>query len=209
MTSLFIDTSHHLHLGLLDAEENWLDYFHKLETKNASTLHSKIYDMCSASGLSVKNIERVYLGMGPGSYTGIRIAEGVGQIFSIASVESFSFYHFDIPKIIGVQKGIWLSKAFKGEYFLFQWENEQVSQGLKKDYEVESYLKIFLDQGYQIFTNCVESIDVLDCPIVETSRLIKDFSSIIFPSLLKNKSTRSPFYYRTLEEEFSVTVPDC
>lgn len=208
MTSLFIDTSHHLHLGLLNEEGNWLDYFHKLETKNASTLHSKIYEMCSALGLSVKEIKNVYLGMGPGSYTGIRMAEGIGQIFSIASVQIFSFYHFDIPRIIGIEKGIWLSKAFKGEYFLFQWENEQISQSLKKDNEIQNYLKKFLDQDFQIFTNCVESIDILDCPIVETSRLIKDFSSIIFPALLKSKSTRSPFYYRTLEEEFSVTVPN-
>ncbi len=208
MTSLFIDTSHHLNLGLLDDRYEWIEYFEKQETKNSSLLHGKIFEICSNAKVSVKDIKNIFLNLGPGSYTGIRIAEGIGQIFNIAAINSFSFYHFDIPLALHVEKGIWLSKAFKGEYFVFQWDEKKKESCLKSENEIRNLLKDAVKTEFQIFTNCVESIDVLDCPIVETSRLTKDFSYKIFSSFEKGRILRSPYYYRSLEEEFTVSFPD-
>lgn len=208
MTSLFIDTSHHLNLGLLDENYEWIEYFQKYETKNSALLHSKIFEMCSSADILVKDINRIFLNLGPGSYTGIRMAEGIGQIFNIAAIRSFSFYHYDIPLVLNVQKGIWLSKAFKGEYFVFKWDGKNKESSLKKEDTIKKLLSDSLEDDFQIFANCVESIGILDCPIVETSRLTKDFSAKIFSNFEKIGIAREPYYFRSLEEEFSVSFPD-
>lgn len=208
MNSLFVDTSENLVLGVLDKEFEWLDYKDTKDKKNSAIIHHEIYSLLEKRGFKAKEVESLFIINGPGSYTGVRVGEGLGQIFELSSVKTYSFYHHDIPKMMGVKKGVWISKAFKREYFFYSWDREEESTKLIAEALVKDEIKKLVDSEIPIHTHYLEHIDYLDCPIVETSRLVLDFAPVIFEHAQENKWRRPPYYYRTLENEFRVTLPD-
>ena len=82
-----------------------------------------MHRLLEANSLSLNEIDEVFLINGPGSYTGIRISEGVGQVLELADKKIYSFHHFIVPQTLGIEKGHWVSNAFKGEYFIYSWES--------------------------------------------------------------------------------------
>ena len=183
----FIDTTSKIIYGLLDAEFKWIDYCVLDSNKSSAKLHYLIHDTNEKNKISLKQITRIFYCAGPGSYTGMRISEGLVNIFAWQDFEYNSFYQFDIPKICGVKQGMWYSKAFKGEFFTYEWSEGSVgTRSLIKEDELDSKLV-----EPNLFTT------------VETVELIKNQSEIIFSKILKDNSKKELYYYRPLEEEFS------
>jgi len=200
MPALYIDTSDHIVLGLLSDDFTWIDYLELNERKSSTVIHSKIHSLCLKHEIKIQQIESLFCIAGPGSYTGMRLGEGISNIFSLFEMKSFSFYHFEVPSFLGVDKGRWVSNAFKKEIFSIDWSKTGFEKGLLfKD------ANQVLDSDNPLFTHfksaIPEGLNASD--ILETSQLIKDNPSV-FKTIMELKINRDTFYYRPEEVEFAI-----
>lgn len=195
-THLFLDSSLYLQFGLLDENFKWIDHILIETTKSSNILHSELNRMMEKNRVSFDDIDTVFSVSGPGSYTGIRLVEGISQILTWQGKEVLSIYHFEIPKIVGFSSGVWMSEAFKGEAFLYQWnmnkeKKELLPKTLLSDFDEENLFSHRTDFG--------------SFPTTSTSAMVFENPSKIFSYMLNNKTVREPYYYRELESEFKVT----
>lgn len=201
MAYLFLDTTDHLIFGLLSDSFDWIKYIEINEKKGSAIIHNGIYELLSDNGLSLKDVSRVFHLAGPGSYTGIRLSEGMAQVFKWHDIESNSFYHFDIPRLIDQDDLVWFSNAFKNEYFIYVRKNQHEYRKLIPFQKLEEELDTLKSKGFKIYTN-LKSNDLNPRDIKYTCEIIKNRSSVIFPKLMDENIKATPFYYRKVENEF-------
>lgn len=188
---LYVDSSKGLCTGLLDADFKWLHFSSEAHVKSSATLHWDIYNIL---GLEVTGeLQGVFVISGPGSYTGMRVSEGLAQIFEWAKFPVWSFYHFQVPWIIGVEKGLWICDAYKGELFKYSWKGESSEIELIKKEDLEHVDK---NGRYSYFGLADFAVDGL------TEELIQENPEKIFNWVQRSNLRCSPYYFRTLEREF-------
>src|SRR5690606_33604247 len=69
-----------------------------------------------------KELNGLFVCNGPGSYTGIRLGEGIAQVFEMLNIPIYSFHHYKVPKLLGHESGQWSCHAFKGEIYNYLWD---------------------------------------------------------------------------------------
>lgn len=190
---LFIDTTSGITVGLLDSANDWIEYRHEKDKKSSAVIHKLLNELCENNGLDIKEIKQLFQVSGPGSYTGMRVSEGITNIFEWQNFKVNSFYHFEVPKILGIKKGIWIADAFKGETFLFKWDESGESKELikKDEVDVSSDIPLF------VLSDPEREADV------QTKDLIYNNSKMLFDEIEKRDLKRELYYYRTIEMEFS------
>lgn len=202
MAYLFVDTSDHLVLGLLDEDFNWLEFIETEDKKSSASIHSHIYKLLEVRDLKIKQIKGLFQVAGPGSYTGMRISEGISQVLEWQNIPIYSFYHFSVPFFLGVAKGAWVSKAFKSEIFLYEWREGEVKKSLHAQDELpnlQNGLRSELGEFWTHFDGVFEEISN------SSAALIKENPGELFSHVVNSKLREKPFYYRSLENEFHVS----
>ncbi|MBK26685.1 MAG: hypothetical protein CME70_21975 [Halobacteriovorax sp.] len=194
--SLFIDSSDNLTLGLLDEKMKWVEFKTMASRKSSGVFHGLIEELLSLNGTDIFGLERVFYAAGPGSYTGIRLVEGFSQILRWRGIETNSFYLFETPKILGVESGIWVSEAYKGELFLYDWDKDSTSTKLLKKEDALDYLS---EKNEKLFS--LNKIDDLDTSLV--LELLEESPEKVFSDIKERNLNRDPFYYRSIENEFT------
>ncbi|MBL6989376.1 MAG: hypothetical protein ISR65_06345 [Bacteriovoracaceae bacterium] len=187
---LFIDTSEVLKVGLLNEKLAWVSFKETGEKKTSSIVHKVIYEVLKDQQINFMDLGGLFFLAGPGSYTGIRVSEGIAGICTWQQLPVFSFHHFEVPQLLGHKAYIWYKNAFKGEFFAYKWDGVSCSHELIKDDALEFYLDNGVNNNYSLFTS------------VDTSKEIIKSSEKLFKVVLKDKLLRAPYYYRTLEQEF-------
>ncbi|MBL7663912.1 MAG: hypothetical protein JNM93_02175 [Bacteriovoracaceae bacterium] len=199
---LFLDTTCHLTIGLLDNKFSWVSYQHLQHEKSSQVIHELIYELVKKANGSINDLAGVFQVSGPGSYTGMRVGEGIAQILSWQGIESFSFYHFEVPGLLEIPTGIWISRAFKGEYFGHQWMKNKNSSSL---YSVDALMAKLRDKD--MYTHYLDDLKLeLKTPVTLTSKMIYEQPQKLFSSIEKNKLKRELYYYRALEQEFTKKI---
>ncbi len=195
MHSLYVDSTSGLVVGLLDSSLKWIEYKDSDEKKPSEVIHIEIHNLLKKYQLDLKDVNFIF-SSGPGSYTGMRLGEGIAQVLSWDSLNVFSFHHFDVPRFVGVEKGFWVTNAFKQQVFLFNWDTFQ--KITDKELINTSDFKILDNQsGYTLSNKDSEFSN-----LISTKDLIKDEPFKVFNHVILNKLREPPFYFRTLEEEF-------
>jgi tRNA threonylcarbamoyladenosine biosynthesis protein TsaB len=190
---LFLDSVSGLVIGLLDSEFNWVEYQSYNEKKPSEIIHFEIFNLLKKHNLKISEI-RSFVTSGPGSYTGMRLSEGVAQVFELNKMPVFSFCHFEVPAFCGIKNGFWATNAFKGQVFIYQWDNDKTEKHLvNKDEFTISDKKI----GFSLDLN-----DPQFDGLTSTKELIKNKPQEIFPKVIEKKLRSPPFYFRSLDEEF-------
>ena len=197
MDTLFLDSSIYLQLGILNEQLEWIDFREIKDRKGSSIFHRELYKLFEEKGFQIKNLKKIFLGNGPGSYTGVRLAEGMAQIFEWQNVDIYSFYCFEIPYFSGVEKGIWCTEAFKGEMFFYEWNREKSQNYFVKVDEFKNHIPKITPFYY------AEGKNLSQCAL-NTNSLLKKCPQKIFSNILKRKKRFSPFYFRSLKKEFKV-----
>ncbi len=192
---LFIDSCDILGLGILDSDNNWLEYASLDIRQSASIVHGYIYQFLSNNNLKIDSIDKVVITAGPGSYTGMRMGQGILDIFALHGIETFSFYHFQVPEILGMTDYHFVANAFKKEVFLYQHADKK---GEKKLITVEEFDK--LDPHSTIIYSFNKTFG--DRETKSTIELIGQNPQKLFSAIFENKMKQKPFYYRELEDEF-------
>lgn len=194
---LFLDSSLYLQFGLLNENFEWVDHLLIETTKSSNILHSELNRMLEKNRVSFDDIDTVFSVSGPGSYTGIRLVEGISQILTWQGKSVLSIYHFEIPKLVGFESGHWISEAFKGEAFIYSWN----SKDDKKELVNKKQLPDFFED--ELFSH---RTDFAGLDTVSTSALVFENAKKIFSYMKTENLKREPYYYRELESEFKVSL---
>jgi tRNA threonylcarbamoyladenosine biosynthesis protein TsaB len=203
MAYLYLDTTEKLIIGFLDSEFGWKSYVDMEKNKTSAHIHGLIHETLKENNCSEKELTGFISTNGPGSYTGVRLAEGIAQVFEWQKIPCFSFYHFNVPGLLDSNnKGVFFSKAFKGETFLSVWSGDSEQKELISNNDFEKRIQELKSEGKEIYTH-FKGEEENSYVSTFTSDLIKDNSSIIFPKVIDQKLRLPPFYYRTLDKEFS------
>ncbi len=187
--------------GILSEKNEWIDYSEDLNKRNSVMVHHRINSSLEEKKIDIRDIKKIYTIAGPGSYTGMRFAEGIRQIFSWDGIKTNSFYHFEIPFLMGINNGAWVTEAFKGDWFIYSWDNDSSQKKLVKKKDLLEFLKT--DQ--KLYTHFVsEKIRELSGEIewCETSKLIHHNSQEIFNKVEQLNINRDVYYFRAIDEEF-------
>lgn len=194
MHSLFVDSTAGLIIGLLNPNFEWVEYVNIDEKRPSEIIHFEIFNLIKAHNLELANMQ-CFISSGPGSYTGMRLSEGLAQVLELSQMPVYSFYHFDVPRFCGIKKGIWATNAFKGQIFVYEWNEDSINRKLinKEDFALEKdVLGFTLDITEPLFVH-----------FTSTEELIKKRAPEVFSRIFNQKLREKPYYFRTLEQEFS------
>lgn len=200
MSYLFIDSTYDLTLGVLDEELNWMSFETEVGQKASAIIQKKAYELIKRHGLRWESLSGVITVNGPGFYTGLRLAEGFSDVFSFFRVKQFSFYSYEIPYWCGFSKGTWFTKAYRGEYFFYEWSLDDSSTALKTLKELPEAIT-----EDQYFIHSIGSLDDVSSNLINNPFKTRDLLQLhpkkIFPHVVKGLQ-REPFYFRAPEDEF-------
>ena len=191
---LFIDTTEKMTLGLMDKHFSWIDFISVDVASISSQVHKYIFNILEKNACDINAISGLLYCAGPGSYTGMRISEGLSSILEWQGLPIYSFYHFEIPLFCDFKQGIWISKAFKKELFVYEWDQEKSDKKLVKEADY-----IAADNS----KNFCKNESVKEYGTKYTDNLIKKFPQKIFKTVIERNRCDEIFYYRSLEAEFS------
>lgn len=193
---LFLDTSAFIQVGLLDKEFNWVHHEIVQNRKGSQVLHSIIYKALEENKIKLPKLDGLFLANGPGSYTGVRVGEGFSQILELEGIPVYSFYHYEVPLFLGIERYSFFSEAFKKEVFFFDYKNNVEEKKLISDSEFQS-LDLSRENLFHLEGN------LLGRDIDSLYDLFKKSSQKIFKKVRDRSEHLPPYYYRSLEKEFN------
>ncbi len=202
MSYLFVDSTYDLAIGVLDDGLKWREFERHSGVKVSAVVQDRANALLRAHGIRPVDLAGLVTVNGPGFYTGLRLAEGFADVLRFFGVRTYSFYTYEIPRWCGYSEGVWFTKAYRGEYFMYRWRGAENSQKLVGAKELPGALP-----GEKFFIHSEASLDALSAPLivdpVMTADLIRRTPELIFSEVLKGLN-REPFYFRAPEDEFKV-----
>lgn len=199
MAYLFVDSTYDLTLGLLKDDFSWAKYSHFPNQKASEILQLKTLELCSKFDVEVKDLKGVIHVSGPGFYTGIRLSEGFVDVLKFSAIPSYAYYSYEILPLLGIESGYWITKAYRGEYFIHQVGNKENILIPSKE------LKNFIVDKSPIYIHSDKAIDELGRETlhhpISTSSLLEENPKVLKEIVTKN-SQRESYYFRAPEDEF-------
>lgn len=201
MSTLFIDTSYNQTIGLLGNEGTWTARKTLDGQKSSSILHAELHALLLAVDQKPADITDVLYVAGPGFYTGLRIAHGLADMLRIEGRALRNFYNFEIPHLLGVNDYTWVTKAYRGEIFVYK--------------SGETFLlseKDFLARNWDgaVYIHHSSALDaVMNAKIphaIATETLMFDRIKDISQMIKQTPQVRDLYYFRPPEEEFKPSV---
>jgi tRNA threonylcarbamoyladenosine biosynthesis protein TsaB len=160
MTILAIDTSNYtLGVALLDNEKVLGEYITNLKVNHSIRAMPAIQSLMKDCGIQPKQLSKIVVAKGPGSYTGVRIGVSIGKTLA---------WSLNIP-LVGVSS-LEILAASVGRYFtgyvvpLFDARRGQIYTGLYQ-YQNGQISSILQDQNV-LTTDWVEILKSYDQPIL-------------------------------------------
>lgn len=190
MHYLFLDTTNGLTIGLLNRDLNWLAFEKRDEKKPSEVVHTLINEQLIKNNLKINDITLITIA-GPGSYTGMRLSEGIAQMFKVCGIKILSLFHFEVPAIVGISSGKWISPAFKGELFIYSWNNGTTNKELVREVGLALPNDFYSNQDFKNNSN-----------VINTTNLIQQNPKKVFEYVLSRNEFFPAYYFRSLEEEF-------
>ncbi len=98
MNTLIIDTSTELSILVLATEDKTFSIIENAGTSHSTTMFDSITKLFKKSGITVNQIELIGTGIGPGSFTGIRVAVSTTRMFAqllktpLVGIQSHDFF---------------------------------------------------------------------------------------------------------------------
>lgn len=203
MAHLFIDSTYDLTLGLLNEDFSWAKFTHFPNQKASEIIQLEVLKMCQELGIEVSELTSAIHIAGPGFYTGLRLSEGFVDVLKFSGIKSFSCYSYDLLPLMGLDQGFWVTKAYRGEYFIHQLDNKE--NHLISSKEVQS----FLSGKSPIYFHSDKAIDqlvheVVSAPVATLDLLEKNPQ--VLKLVLEQQYQRESYYFRAPEDEFRTSV---
>jgi tRNA threonylcarbamoyladenosine biosynthesis protein TsaB len=201
LSVLFIDSSYDITLGLLNESLEWFDFRVFKGQRASSTLQTETYKLLQDFSKKMSELKGVVTVAGPGFYTGLRLSEGFSDVTTFFQIPHYSFYSYEIPAMIGINSGTWMTKAYRGEYFIYEWSHGVGSSRLLEAKDL-SALSALSDTFIHSVTSLDEKLAPFAVNAKSTADILKNNSQKIFQNIINNKLDRESFYFRAPEDEF-------
>lgn len=205
MTTLFLDTTYNQILGFLDEKGAWIDYRETSGQKSSAQLHLELQKVVDVHKINKNDIKSVLYVAGPGFYTGLRIAYGIAEMLKLEDRQLLSFHSFDIPRMLNVNEYTWVTKAYRGEIFIYEYKNNASTFRLLSEKE---FLQI--DFSGPIYIHHAFALDELMRQKIvqfkETQTLLIENIVSVFNYCTFHQSSSELFYFRPPEEEFKPSL---
>lgn len=202
MTTLYIDTTYDISIGVLGQNDLWLEFQVFKGQRVSNVLQKEVYNILKNQNLKLNNIKRIISVAGPGFYTGLRLSEGFADILNMTGVSHISFLSYQVPKLLGINQGIWVTKAYRGEYLIHSWDDEKNSDFLISENQLSSHLS----QANDIF---IHSDSAVDDKLLRNLKSFQKTQSLIqkYPEkIFQGMTSQIPsYYFRAPEDEFKVS----
>ncbi len=201
MSVLFIDSSYDITLGLLDEGMEWLDFRIFRGQRASCTLQTETHRLLKDYIKQMSDLTRVVTIAGPGFYTGLRLSEGFSDVTSFFSIPHNSFYTYEIPLMTGVEEGTWVTKAYRGEYFFYEWKSGEGKARLLDAKDIPTIaplVNVFIHSDISLD----EKLKPFTTNALSTSDLLKQHPKKIFESVIGQNLKRESYYFRAPEDEF-------
>lgn len=208
MSSLFVDSTYDITLGVLDDELGWINFERFVGQKSSHILQKETHRLLSEAHVKPSHLKKIITIGGPGFYTGLRLSEGIADVFTFSGIKHYSFLTYDIPSLLGVHEGIWMTKAYRGEYFFHVWKDGFSENILIAEKELEKYVNgLNLEQVYIHSDSALDELSRRLIPNAKpTHDLLKANSKVIFNHFIGINSKVESFYFRAPEDEFRVST---
>lgn len=200
MSFLFIDSSYDITLGLLNENLGWHELRNFRGQKASATLQTETHRLLKDYRTDIINLSGIISVAGPGFYTGLRLSEGFADVTKFFSIPHYSFYTYEIPQWLGYAEGTWVTKAYRGEYFIYEWSGDKSGIKLVSAKDL-SDLKVSGQVFIHSETSLDEKISPLTVTAISTSDLLKNHPENIFSVVIKGL-WRESYYFRAPEDEF-------
>jgi tRNA threonylcarbamoyladenosine biosynthesis protein TsaB len=208
VTSLFIDSTYDITIGILGEDLEWLDFKKFTGQKASSVIQKETHAMLGSSGKKLKDLQSIITIAGPGFYTGLRLSEGFADVLKFSGIKHYSLLSYSIPRFLDISSGIWMTKAYRGEYFFHSWDTHGHQNLLVSTKELEKYSLNVNKSNFYIHSE--SGIDEFSkrffLEAVTTHELLKTNSKKIFTKLLNSTENPDSFYFRAPEDEFKVST---
>lgn len=197
---IYIDSTDHLTIGLLDKLGNWKNWQVYLNSHPSEVLHQALFELITKFHLNLCEVDFV-LSAGPGSYTGMRLGEGFAKILEWDKKNVYSLFQFDVFRFGGIKKGFWFTPAFKDEIFICSWDEER--EFCKKELIPISVfdLAFFKDNFTYGFARGKFKTEIFK-EFEISSKLLKETLPFAINEAVRNDKREDAFYFRPIDEEF-------
>lgn len=191
---LYVDSTTNLTIGLINTDFSLVDYKYIEAKKSSLIIQSETFNILQARDLKLLEISGIIYCAGPGSYTGMRVSQGLVDICESAGIKVYSFYHFEVPRLLGIKSGGFWADAFKKEYFWTSWVDEDQTIELISSDQLEKKK----ENTQKVF--CAHQKEARD--ELQTHKLIESNAKDFFKTVIESNHRVPLYYYRPLEKEF-------
>lgn len=201
MAHLFVDSTYDLTLGLLKDDFSWAKFVTFPNQKASEILQLETLNLCTQEGIDVSELKSVISVSGPGFYTGLRLSEGFVDVLKLSGIQGYSFYSYEALALLGIVNANWVTKAYRGEYFIHSGgENILIPSKELKDFVVDkSHFYIHSDKAIDdLGRECMPDA-------ISTIELIGKHPEIL-RLMVENNFQRESYYFRAPEDEFRTSV---
>jgi tRNA threonylcarbamoyladenosine biosynthesis protein TsaB len=205
---LFVDSTYDISLGLLNEDLEWLEFSTFKDQKASSIIQKETYELLERLKFNIKDLSRIVTVAGPGFYTGLRLSEGFADVLKFSGIQHQSFFSYTLPKMMKVKSGVWMTKAYRGEYFFHIWNESESKNELISTKELPNYLANLNQES--IFVHSLSALDDFSRGFLNkyhtTSDVLRLQPQNVFEFILKNNLKEESYYFRAPEDEFKVSL---
>ena len=188
MKTLILDSAtNKLYVSLVIDEIVVYETYTSSEKGHAKTIMVEIENACKKGGIELINVDKVIVGIGPGSYTGVRMAVTVGKMMATMA-ESIKLYSISTLVLMASgYEGIVLSTidARRGNCF-----------GMIYDMNSDSYI-----QNEALYERALLENNEFNYKVDENEYKVNPLKVISLASMVDEPRTLVPNYLRDTEAE--------
>ena len=188
MKTLILDSAtNKLYVSLVIDEEVVYETYTSSEKGHAKTIMVEVDYACKKGGIELINVDKVIVGIGPGSYTGVRMAVTVGKMMATMA-ESIKLY--------SISTLVLMASGFDGKVLSTIDARRGNCFGMIYDMNSDSYV-----QNEALYERALLENNEFDYKVDENEYKVNPLKVISLASMVDEPRTLVPNYLRDTEAE--------
>ena len=188
MKTLILDSAtNKLYVSLVIDENIVYETYTSSEKGHAKTIMVEIDNACKKANIELINIDQVVVGIGPGSYTGVRMAVTVGKMLATMA---------ENIKLLSISTLVLMGTGFTGNVLSTIDARRGNCFGMIYDMSSDSYV-----QNEELYERAILEANSYDCKVDENEFKVDPLKVIKLSALVDEPRTLVPNYLRDTEAE--------
>lgn len=188
MKTLILDSAtNKLYVSLVIDEQIVYETYTSSEKGHAKTIMVEIDNACKKANIELINIDQVVVGIGPGSYTGVRMAVTVGKMLATMANDI---------KLLSISTLVLMASGYTGNVLSTIDARRGNCFGMIYDMNSDSYV-----QEESLYERTILEANTYDYKVDENEYKVNPLKVITLANLVEEPRTLVPNYLRDTEAE--------